>query len=222
MLNNKDFARYSEKGFADEFAFLGSMSLFMQCDEPNNDAFTKLPEGFTFRLCRRNELEVWKRVIVHEKYVSYVTDFYEKVYAVEEDEFFRRCMFVCDATDKPIASGFIWRSYGLINTVAWLAVLPEYEGGGIGRALISKILSDTKFPVYLHTQPTSARAIKLYSDFGFKLVTNPTVGYRKNDLEKSLEYLQAVLPPKDFNKLQFATANDELLAATLSSETAEF
>ena len=136
--------------------------------------------------------------------------------------FFRRCLFVCDSADKSVASGFIWRSYRQINTVAWLAVIPEYEGRGLGRALISKILSDTKFPVYLHTQPTSARAIKLYSDFGFKLVTNPTVGYRKNDIEKSLEYLHAVLPPADFKKLRFATANEELLIAALLSETAEF
>ena len=88
MPNNKDFAIFSEKGFADNFASIGSLNLFMQCDKPNMDAFSKLPAGFSFRLCRRDELEVWKSVIVHEKYVSYVTDFYEKVYASNEDDFF--------------------------------------------------------------------------------------------------------------------------------------
>ena len=91
-------------------------------------------------------------------------------------------MFICDASDKPVASTFIWRSYGKINTIGWFRVLPEYEEHGLGRALLSEILKDADYPVYLHTQPTSARAIKLYSDFGFKLLTDPIIGYRKNEL----------------------------------------
>ena len=107
------------------------------------------------------------------------------------------------------------------NTIGWFRVLSEYEGQGLGRAILSEILKDAQYPIYLHTQPTSARAIKLYSDFGFKLITNQ-VGYRNNDLTESLPYLQKILPEDDYKKLQFTEANDELIKAALSSDISEF
>ena len=222
MFRNKDYMAFIYARLGEQFETLGNYNIFMQCDTPNEDAFSKLPDGYSFRLCRRDELDTWKRILVHEKYVDDVTAYYDRVYAPHEDEFFRRCLFVCDANDTPIASTFIWRSYGLINTVGWFGVLPEHEGKGLGRALISEILRTAAFPVYLHTQPTSARAIKLYSDFGFKLITGFIPGNRKNDLDDSLPCLQKVLPEKDYVKLQFTTANPELLIAIQSKEMAEF
>ena len=222
MTGSKDYVAYKEKGLADDFGAIGNLNLFMQCDLIRSSAISELPTGYSFRLCRNDELEVWKRVIVHEQYIDYVTDYYNKVYSAYEDEFFRRCLFVCDADDKPIGSCLLWRSYGLINTVGWFAVLPNHEGKGIGRALISEILKGAELPVYLHTQPTSARAIKLYSDFGFKLIDDVKIGLRENDLAKSLPYLQKVLPSHDYDNLQSVRAHEELLRAALSSETAEF
>jgi len=222
MFKNKDHEAFCQAGTGETFEAIGSYNIFMQCESPNRDAFCTLPSGYTFRLCRRDELEAWKRVVAEEQYVDYVTAFYEKIYAKYEDDFFRRCIFVCDANDRPVASTFIWRSYGQINTVGWFRVLPEYEGRGLGRAILSEILKDAEFPIYLHTQPTSARAIKLYSDFGFKLITSPMPGNRKNDLNESLEFLQKVLPEKDYANLQFTKANDELIKAVQSSEYAEF
>lgn len=222
MFNNKDHEVFCQKGISDIFDTIGNYNIFMQCDSPNKAAFRVLPDGYSFRLCRRDELETWKQVVAEEQYVEYVTEYYKNVYANHESEFFQRCLFVCDKADKPVASTFIWISYGLINTIGWYRVLPEYEGLGIGRALLSKILFDTQYPIYLHTQPTSARAIKLYSDFGFKLVVDPKVGHRKNDLQESLPYLKILLPESDYEKLQFTKANEALLAATDTSEVSEF
>jgi len=222
MYRNKDHEAFHQKGAGDLYESIGNYNIFMQCDTPDKTAFRALPAEYSFRLCRRDELEVWKRVVVEEQYVHYVTEFYEKVYAKHEDEFFRRCLFACDANDKPVASTFIWRSYGLINTVGWFRVLPEYEGKGLGRAILSEIFTDAEYPIYLHTQPTSARAIKLYSDFGFKLITTPVVDHRKNNLTESLLFLQKVLPESDYAGLQFTEASDMLLKAAQSSEFAEF
>jgi RimJ/RimL family protein N-acetyltransferase len=161
-------------------------------------------------------------VVAEEQYVIYVTAFYDRVYAKYESEFFNNCLFVCDADDAPVASTFVWKSYRSINTVGWFRVLPAYEGMGLGRAILSEVLKGAEYPIYLHTQPTSARAIKLYSDFGFKLVTDPTIGFRKNDLTESLPHLKKILPERDFDALKFTEANDSLLKAALSSEMSEF
>ena len=66
------------------------------------------------------------------------------------------------------------------------------------------------------------RAIKLYSDFGFKLITDLVVGYRENNLQESLPYLKEALPEKDFANLQTTKANPALLEGALLSEFAEF
>jgi GNAT superfamily N-acetyltransferase len=194
----------------------------MVCEQIKADAFRELPDGYTVRLCRRDELETWKRVIAFEAHVDYVTAFYREVYQKHEDEFFRRCTFICDKNDKPVASTFIWRSYGLINTIGWYRVLPEYEGKGLGRAILSAVLKTAQYPVYLHTQPTSIRAIKLYSDFGFKLITDPIIGSRVNNISESLPFMKKVMPEEYFSRLQFTKADDALLRAVRSSEVSEF
>ncbi|MCL1810410.1 MAG: GNAT family N-acetyltransferase [Clostridiales bacterium] len=222
MYRSKDHEEFCRKGMAGLYETIGSLNLFMQCSAPNKDAFKMLHAGYLIRHCMPSELEIWKRVAAEAAYVDYVIDFYDKIYAKHEEEFFSRCMFICDDENKPVASAFIWHSYGLVNTVEWFRVLPEYEGMGLGRALLSEILKNAQFPMYLHTQPTSARAVKLYSDFGFKLITDPVVGYRKNDLAECLPHLKRILPQGDYEKLEFTKANDELLIAALSSEISEF
>ena len=156
------------------------------------------------------------------KYMDFVNFYYDKVYAPYGDEFFRRCTFAVDETDKPVATTGIWFSYNKINTIMFFHVLPEYEGCGIGRGIFSEILKNAEFPMYVHTHPIANRAIKLYSDFGFKLITDPVVGFRENNLQESLPYLKRKLPEKDFKNLQTIKANAELLKAALLSELSEF
>ena len=191
--------------------------LFMQCDTPNTSAFSVLPEGFFVRACKRDELIIWKTIFAQGEYMDFVNDYYNKVYAPNEEEFFRRCMFVVDKDDKPVGTSGIWNSYGRINTVLGFFVLPEYQGIGIGRGLLSEVLKNVNYPVYVHTHPIAIIALKLYSDLGFKLITDPVVGYRKNILQESLPYLK-----KHISNLKTVKANPELLEATLLNELAEF
>ena len=221
-INCQDIRSYSQSGLTAMYETVGNYNLFMICDTPNTGAFRPLPDGYAFRLCARGELDLWMRTAVDEPYVGMVADFYRAVYAKHEDEFFRRCTFACGSDGKPVACCFIWRSYGQVDTVAWFRVLPAQEGRGIGRALLGHVLKDARSPVYLHTQPTSICAIKLYSDFGFKLITNPVVGHRRNNLAESLPYMQKVMPEAAYAGLRFIQIDDTLHNAALSSEPAEF
>ena len=100
--------------------------------------------------------------------------------------------------------------------------MPEYEGNGLGRALLSRVLQDAEYPVYLHAQPTSVRAIKLYSDFGFRLITDPMIGFRENNLTESLPVLKEIMAAADYAALQTVAANPAFLAAARSSAMAQF
>ena len=190
------------------------LNLFMVCTELKHNALRDMPVGYHVRPCRRDELDLWKAIhfddpSIAEEYRPYMTDYFDRVYAQKADLFFETCLFVCNQDDQPIATAFIWKAYDLFQTIHWFKVINDYEGQGIGRALLSVIMRDLKpedYPVYLHTQPGSYRAIKLYSDFGFKLLSDPVIGNRPNGLAESMPILQRYMPLEYFNKLQITAA----------------
>ena len=194
-------------------------NIFMMCEQLNIHALRELPDLYHVRNCRKDELDIWLDMpfddpIEAKVHRQFMTDFFASVYSGKGDLFYEKCLFVCDVNDKPIATAFIWKAYDKINTVHWVKVLKGYENQGIGRALLSIILKELKeedYPVYLHTQPESFRAIKLYSDFGFKLLSDPIIGPRMNDLEECLPILEKHMKREDFNKLHIVKAPNYFL-----------
>jgi len=225
-MKGQDYYAFEQAGLAADFDAISGYHLFMVCETSNPAAFRNLQPGYTFRLCRRDELETWKRLAHDMTYdkpdLSYVTAYYNSVYASREEEFYNRCIFVCDSNDNPVATGIPWRAYGRINVLDWVMVTPGHEGKGLGRVLVSELLNRLECPIYLHTQPTSIRAIKLYSDFGFKLVTDPAVGYRENNLPIALPIMERVMHKNEYAKLQFTTADAPFLEAALLRKQQEF
>ncbi|MDR0653915.1 MAG: hypothetical protein LBG12_11525 [Synergistaceae bacterium] len=79
-----------------------------------------------------------------------------------------------------------------------------------------------EYPVYLHTQPCSFRAIKLYSDFGFLILRDPIIGSRKNDVEIALPYLKERIRESDYNNLRFGYAEEKFLRVVARYNENEF
>ncbi|WP_227871965.1 GNAT family N-acetyltransferase [Paenibacillus albus] len=154
-----------------------------------------------------------------------MTKYFDDVYAREGNLFFDKCLFICNEDDVPVGTCFIWKAYGSINTLHWLKVLKAYEGKGLGRALVSAVVKDLAvedYPVFLHTHPSSFRAIKLYSDFGFALLSDPVIGSRNNDLVECLPILQEHMPAEDYKNLRICQAPEEFLEAVGSSPINQF
>ena len=78
------------------------------------------------------------------------------------------------------------------------------------------------YPIYLHTQPSSFRAIKLYSDFGFSLLSDDKFGIRKNDLEECMPILENFMLKKFFRELRITTAPREFVYAVNKYNTNQF
>ena len=205
-------------------------NIFMMCAALSAEALSAMPDGFTVRSCRPGELGIWKAMPFASaeeaaEYDAFMTDFFETVYGGREDAFFAKTLFVCDRHDKPIATCLLWKAYDEFNSIHWFKVLPGYEGRGIGRALLSIIMRDltaADYPVYLHTQPGSFRAIKLYSDFGFALLAGEKFGSRTNDLEESLPILKEFMPEKYFQNLKIAEAPADFARVLDKYEIIEF
>lgn len=209
---------------------LPDKNIFMMCKTLNRTALTPLPDGFHIRNCRKDELDIWMAMPFDRPaeaiaYKKFMEDFFATTYGRREELFYKKTLFVCNPSDQPIATCLLWKAYQEFNTIHWLKVIKEYEGLGIGRALLSIILKDLtteEFPIYLHTQPGSYRAIKLYSDFGFELLSDSSIGNRENDLEECLPLLQAYMPQKDFEQLSIGKAPAYFLNKLKTFNTLEF
>lgn len=196
-----------------------SENIFMMCKQLNRQAFANLPPGFTVRALRRDELAFWKAMPFDDDYTAdhaaYMDEFFRNTYAAREATFFANVLVVCDQHDQIVGTCFLWQAYGLFNTVHWFKVVKGYEGRGIGRTLLSILfqdVTDADLPIYLHTQPESFRAIKLYSDFGFDLLTDRRIGQRDNHIEQCLPYLKEMMPKQDYDQLRFTVAPAEFIA----------
>lgn len=209
---------------------LADGNLFMMCPRLNKAALSDIPDGYHIRTCRPDELELWKTIHFDDKTVAeeqkpYMTTYFETVYAPEGDEFWNRCLFLCDEDDTPVGTCFAWRAYGKVMTIHWYKIRKDCEGRGLGRALLSHVMrtiAPEDYPVFLHTHPGCFRAIKLYTDFGFSLLTDAEVGYRTNDLDVSLPYLRRMMPADAYDALTFAAATDAFLDAAKTSEFSQF
>lgn len=204
-------------------------NIFMMCRHINTNAFTELHPEYHIRPCRRDELHIWKSMPFDDPdeartYEPFMDEFFRATYSAQEDLFYERTLFVCNKEDEPVGTCMLWKAYGKFNSIHWLKVLKPYEGKGLGRALLSIILKDlpgNEYPIYLHTQPGSYRAIKLYSDFGFDLLSGQ-FGTRQNDLEECLPILKQYMPGDEFAKLRISSPPLDFIEAVKNEMTHQF
>jgi ribosomal protein S18 acetylase RimI-like enzyme len=205
-------------------------NIFMMCSALDRSSLTELPASYYIRNCRPDELNIWKTMPFDDanlakKYDGFMSDYFTTTYGGKEELFFTKTLFVCDRQDRPIATCLSWKAYGEFNTIQWFKVLKEYEGQGVGRALLSIVMQELEmidYPVYLHTQPSSFRAIKLYSDFGFSLLSGDNFGVRSNDLDSSLPILEQFMPKEYFQRLKIITAPREFEDILNKHDTNQF
>jgi len=206
------------------------LNIFMMCSKLSESALSELSEDFHVRTCRKDEFDIWASFPFDteeeaKEYYGFMVEYFNNTYADKEDLFYQKCLFICDKNEKPIATCFVWKAYNKINTIHWFKTLKGYEGLGIGRALLSIVMKGLElkdYPIYLHTQPASFRAIGLYSDFGFEILTDPFYGNRTNDIEECLPILEEYMTKKSFKKLQFTKAPEHFKKSVNSSNTQQF
>ena len=205
-------------------------NLFMMCEKPNPAAFSEPPAGYHIRPIRKEEMDFWYSVHFDceegdiSPHIAYMKDYFHRVYEPRKDEFFRRCLVICGEDDVPLGTCFVWRVYDAVQTVHWFKVSKPHEGKGLGRALLSAVLKTVSadgYPVYLHTQPSSFRAIGLYTDFGFSLLTDPVVGHRENHLDECLPIL-AHFMGENCDRLTFAHSDGTLHRTALTVDDNRF
>ncbi len=175
-----------------------------------------LPDGYSFKLFRAGDEHHWARI------ETSVLEFFDTEaalryfcrdylpYLLELEE---RCVFIVDKNLLPIATATAWQAdsrLGYQSSLHWVSVCPDYQGLGLGRAVVLKAMSilkekDPGKPVWLHTQTWSHVAVRLYHSLGFNIikkeqtavVTNSADGVKisPNDYAAAMRVLEAVIEP---------------------------
>jgi GNAT superfamily N-acetyltransferase len=164
-----------------------------------------LPKGFSLMGFTEGKEIKWAEIetaVGEFKNTALALAYFQERYLPHTDELRRRLMFVQTENGEDIGTITSWWNYTGSRrdpSVHWLAVRSEYQGMGIGTALVSACLQRLREiegdkDVYLHTQTWSHRAIGIYLKLGFKLVRQETFGDYRNEYEWAMPVLRSVMP----------------------------
>lgn len=170
------------------------------------------PEGFRLRGFRPGDEEAWAALeweIVDFASQEEAREYFTRTYGPPSQELARRCVFAVDGQGRAVGTCTAWRDPGPEGGEAaslhWLAVSPQWQGRGLGRALCRKTLSIFRelgeFPVYIHTQPWSWKALLLYVREGFLLQRAGTFGGYENQYAQGMATLAEILPEEAYREL---------------------
>lgn len=162
---------------------------------------TSLAEGFHFETYLPQAEEDWAEIetsVGEFKNKEEALIYFQKAFAPYPNELTERMFFVVTDEGERIATCSAWQkqvrgeNYPVFH---WLAVKPGYQGKGIAKALIAKVLQkfpdlNKNSPIYLHTQTWSYPAIKLYQRFGFDFISENMDGTPNPDYEKAVKIIE--------------------------------
>jgi len=168
------------------------------CDIPTFD----VPAGFRFRPFGRGDADLWVDVqaAANAQFMKITAETFRSEFGGQEHLLPERSWFVvapdrCDVgsitawwIDSPDGSKGPVGTHGLIH---WVAVLPEHQGKGIGKAMMTQAmrwLVRHYSTALLNTSSGRTGAIKVYLDFGF--VPDPT----RPDSAAGWDYVRRTLP----------------------------
>ncbi len=171
-----------------------------------------LPDGFSFTTFKKGNEYQWAEIecsVLEFDSKEKAIEYFSVDYLSRMTELEKRCLFVVNQQGKPVATATAWwvdyegRHQASLH---WVAVHPDYQRKGLGKAIVSKALS--LFPVYekgqdiyLHTQTWSHVAIGIYYKFGFHLLKTDTLGRMGNDYEEAIEIVKDKLDPEMYQGL---------------------
>lgn len=136
--------------------------------------------------------------------VQEASAYFAKTYLSRPDLLAQRGVFISDKESGGLVGACIaWfdeRNGVPVSSLHWLITKEAYQGRGIGSALIAAALSvyekENAFPVYLHTQPWSYQAIRLYHKFGFRLMKRESFAGYENQYALAVPVLARYIAPE--------------------------
>jgi len=134
-----------------------------------------LPADYSIRWYQPGDEEHWQKVqLLADEYTRVTPDLFEEQFGTDIQLLSERQCFLCDSEENFIGTVSAWldnqaeKSPGRIH---WLAIVPQEQGKGLAKPLLTIICNRLKelghSKTYLTTQSVRIPAINLYAKFGF-------------------------------------------------------
>lgn len=188
-------------------------NIILRCDSYLT-ATPVLRNNYEFRMYQKGDARKWAQLeyeIGDFNSVNEAEQYFLSTYCSENAlDITERCVFAVNEKDEIVGSCIAWKDLKgdlFVASLHWLIVSPQYQGMGIGKALCQKIMQifNTKdeFPVYIHTQPWSYKAIILYIRQGFKIQKTDSFSQYENQFNFAMNTLKNVLSEKQYEELMY-------------------
>ncbi|WP_312116542.1 GNAT family N-acetyltransferase [Brevibacillus reuszeri] len=163
-----------------------------------------LPSGYTYAWFEPGNEKKWAEIetsVGEFTTVEQAHRYFCEHYLRYVDEVKRRVLFILNPDGEEVGTITSWWNVTGERrdpSIHWFAVKKEYQGIGLGKALVSKGLRQLKQlegdgDIYLHTQTWSYKAIELYIQAGFEILENESFGGYQNDYEKAMPFIEMKL-----------------------------
>ncbi len=172
---------------------------------------TELPEGFSIVSYQDGYEKEWAKLeyaIGDFGSVQEAEDYFTEAY-LQNPEKFSDILFLQNRHQEIVGSCIAWqdmRGESRVSSLHWLVVQEQYQGIGLGRVLSAAVMNifagRNAFPVYIHTQPWSWKAILLYLSLGFKIQKTDTFSHYENEYEKAMTELRKIMTQEQYRLLQ--------------------
>ena len=187
-------------------------NIIMKKDTPTTVSVLALPPQFELHSYRPGVQQQWAELeyeIGDFPSVQKASAYFAKTYLSRSALLARRGIFVSDKKSGClVGAGIAWfddQNGAPVSLLHWLITKETYHGRGIGSALIAAALSiyekENDFPVYLHTQPWSYQAIRLYHKFGFQLMKQESFAGYENQYALAVPVLARYIAPECMREL---------------------
>ncbi|HAT4220674.1 TPA: GNAT family N-acetyltransferase [Clostridium perfringens] len=164
-----------------------------------------LPEDFRFVKFKKGDEKAWAEIeksVLEFENVKDGEEYFKNKYLPHIDELERRTIFIENNNGEKIATFTAWWRYTGERRhpfMEWVAVKPEYQGKGLGKALISEgvklmIAIEGDCDMYIPTQTWSYKAIRLYRWAGFEFETEEKFpGGIKNETLEGIKVIKNLI-----------------------------
>ena len=149
-------------------------SVIMTRPNLENIPVFELPPGFSIRPYQSGDDEVWWQI--HERadpLLAHRSGSHREFFGVDFDELRARQMFLMSPANQPIGTATAWHTSEALGRVHWVAIVPEFQGRGLAKPLLSHIMVTLRelghTRAILDTDTQRPRAIALYQSFGFAI-----------------------------------------------------
>lgn len=154
--------------------------LKMICDPLKLVNDVSLLRGFSLVSHRPEFMQNWTRIQRAADQLNEISDdLFRIAFGTDDHVLHQRILYLKNAEEEIIGTSAAWFGDepfdGSWGRVHWVAVLPEYQGQGLGKYLLSetikRLIELGHQKAYLTTDSRRPHAIKLYQDFGFEIQT---------------------------------------------------